>query len=509
MPGAVIYVRVSTTEQVQRYSLTTQEESCRAYCEREGLEVAHVFVEKGESAKTADRTELQRMLTYCRENKASTTYVVVYDLSRFSRETSDHYALKTLLAGWGVSLRSATQPIDDSPIGGLVEGITASVAQFENRVKAQRTSAGMRTALERGRWTFKPPTGYLRGQRGGPSMIPDPERAPLIREAFEDFASGRRTIAEIREHLRARGLGTWSRNPIALQTLHGLLRAPVYAGRIEVPLWGISVLGDFEGLVSEAVFNRVQVRLGRRRGVASHVRSNPDFPLRGLVRCSRCGTALTGAWSTGKSGRRFGYYNCHKGGCHGIRVRKDALEQAFLDLVGRLQPRREYVKLFNAIVLDVWRARQKTTDRERTRIRARVDMLRAKLRRLADLLMEDAIDRETYTSKRDKLRQDLALVETELDEAKNEQLDVEAIIAFAEDVLTNVVALWERASLPHKQRLQGALFPEGLVFEGMSKDRSLGFRTPVTGLAFKALNDWNGGQSGLVALRGFEPRSDG
>jgi site-specific DNA recombinase len=54
MQRAVIYCRVSTKDQTKNLSLPTQEKACREYCIREGYEVVAVFVEEGESAKTAD-----------------------------------------------------------------------------------------------------------------------------------------------------------------------------------------------------------------------------------------------------------------------------------------------------------------------------------------------------------------------------------------------------------------------------------------------------------------------
>jgi len=59
MISAVIYVRVSTKEQTDNLSLPTQLKTCEEYCERQGFYVLARFREEGESAKTADRTELR------------------------------------------------------------------------------------------------------------------------------------------------------------------------------------------------------------------------------------------------------------------------------------------------------------------------------------------------------------------------------------------------------------------------------------------------------------------
>jgi hypothetical protein len=87
-------------------------------------------------------------------------FVVVYNLTRFAREKYDHFALRAHLKSLGISLRSATEPIDDTSTGKLMEGVLAAFALFDNDVRSERTRAGMRAALELGRWTFCAPLGW-------------------------------------------------------------------------------------------------------------------------------------------------------------------------------------------------------------------------------------------------------------------------------------------------------------------------------------------------------------
>ncbi|HEY1644867.1 MAG TPA: recombinase family protein [Candidatus Saccharimonadales bacterium] len=81
---AVIYTRVSSDEQVDNMSLGNQEEACRNFVANQqgDLKVAKVFVEQGESAKSADRTKLKEMLEYCRQNRH--TVALVYQVNSFS-----------------------------------------------------------------------------------------------------------------------------------------------------------------------------------------------------------------------------------------------------------------------------------------------------------------------------------------------------------------------------------------------------------------------------------------
>ena len=120
MVGAVIYVRVSTKEQTENLSLPTQLRACEDYCRRQGYEVLERFHEEGESAKTTDRSQLQVLLKFCRTHKGKVHFLVVYNLTGFAREKYDHFALRAHLQSLGISLRSVTEPIDDTSTGKLM-----------------------------------------------------------------------------------------------------------------------------------------------------------------------------------------------------------------------------------------------------------------------------------------------------------------------------------------------------------------------------------------------------
>src|SRR6266851_6241728 len=233
MVGAVTYIRVSTKEQTENLSLSTQLKACEEYCERQGFKVLARFREEGESAKTADRTELQKLLQFCRTNKGRVQFVVVFNLTRFARDKYDHFALRAHLKSLGISLRSATEPIDDTSTGKLMEGVLAAFAQFDNDVRSDRTRAGMRAALELGRWTFPAPLGYLNTPKwSGKSLVPDPERATFVTQAFEDFATGRFTKQEILARVTELGLRTRRGHKLTSQQFGRMLQNKVYAGII-------------------------------------------------------------------------------------------------------------------------------------------------------------------------------------------------------------------------------------------------------------------------------------
>src|ERR1035437_4489683 len=82
--NAVIYIRVSTQEQVENLSLDTQESRCQDLCKKKGWNLLEVFREEGQSAKTTQRDELQRMLRFCKNPRNAVGIIVGFDFSRFA-----------------------------------------------------------------------------------------------------------------------------------------------------------------------------------------------------------------------------------------------------------------------------------------------------------------------------------------------------------------------------------------------------------------------------------------
>lgn len=117
--GAVVYVRVSTTEQANGpLNLSNQEKRCRDHCNQKMLPVVAVFVDPGESARTTDRPAFQRMLTFCKEHRREIKYVVVQDLSRFSRDNGDQAKAIVELRKLGILVRSVCEPnVDETAAG--------------------------------------------------------------------------------------------------------------------------------------------------------------------------------------------------------------------------------------------------------------------------------------------------------------------------------------------------------------------------------------------------------
>jgi site-specific DNA recombinase len=500
---AVIYTRVSSEEQVTNQSLDVQEKACREYCDRSGWSVVRVYREEGESAKTADRTILRKMLADLRTTAGAAEYVVVYDTSRFARDVYVHTSLKQLLMKAGAQLRAATQPLEDTAAGRAIEGVFAVFNQLDNELKAEKVEAGMREILGRGGWPWRAPLGYLNVKQDGRKMVvPDPQRARLIRRAFEGVASGD-SPAEVLERVTAGGLTTSTGRSLRLQELHRLLRSPFYHGTVRASQWGIEAKGAHDALVDPTTFAQVQLQLSGRSGTAwsaPRKKQHPEFPLRGFVRCEACQRPLTAANSRGKLGRYYAYYRCWEKSCRMVQIRAEKLEEQFSELLQRVELASGMVRLVEAALLELWQELRRESVQEAAVVKRRITELELRKKRLVQAYVYDqALDRATYDQEMGGLDEALTFAHLELRDSEIEGFDMEASLGFARVVMSRTCQLWEQSDADQKRRLQTLVFPEGVTFNGKA------FGTPVTALIFNLLGPDLDGVAQMVSPAGFEP----
>lgn len=161
MNKIILYLRVSSKEQLEGTSIEVQEQICKDFSIRNNFEVEKIFIEKGESAKTTNRTELKNLLDYVANNHKILFGVVVYKVDRLARNAYDHATLKLYFNKHGLKLLSASENLEDTPVGRWVETMLAGTAQMDNEVRTERSTNGMTQAVKNGRYVWGAPLGYL------------------------------------------------------------------------------------------------------------------------------------------------------------------------------------------------------------------------------------------------------------------------------------------------------------------------------------------------------------
>src|SRR3982074_1285793 len=168
-PGsrAVIYLRVSSLGQVKNdydpegISIPAQRVKCQHKAEQLGLTVIDEYVEPGRTAtEMSKRVEFQRMLTRVR-NAGDVDYIIVYKLSRMARNRLDDAIVMADLRKRGVTLVSATESIDDTPVGQLMHGILATFNEYQSRQSGADIAYKMGQKARSGGTLGRAKLGYL------------------------------------------------------------------------------------------------------------------------------------------------------------------------------------------------------------------------------------------------------------------------------------------------------------------------------------------------------------
>jgi site-specific DNA recombinase len=334
---AFSYLRVSSDGQVKTdysdegLSINAQREGVREKALSLDAEIAGEFSDPGRSAYVDlhKRTGFLAMLDELKQrNRHASTrvdYVIVWALSRWARNTVDHWQTRAIIREAGARLVSITEPMagEDSAAAFLYESMIATHNQFQSMQTGENVKRGLKQKASVGGTYGWAPVGYLNdvdnlpdGRRVAIVTI-DPERGPYVTLAFQLYASGEYSISQLAAELKRLGLRSRparSRRSTTLGTsvLQRLLRNRYYTGKI-VYKRGTPDEQTFDGrhepLIDEDTFEAVQRLLDEKQVAGERPRKHKPY-LRGTAYCGECGARLAYGVSTGRNGQPYPYFFC-------------------------------------------------------------------------------------------------------------------------------------------------------------------------------------------------------
>ena len=501
---AVSYLRVSTRGQAERggghdegFSIPAQREANKKKALSMGAIVGKEFVDRGASAKSADRPQLQAMLEYVKENADRVDYVIVHKVDRLARNRDDDSDIMRVLRECGVQLVSASESIDDTPAGMLLHGIMSSIAEFYSQNLATEVKKGMGEKVKGGGTVGRAPIGYQNVRyvdekgREERTVILDPERAPLLKLAFEEYATGNWTVADLADHLAVCGLNTRSTpkipsQPITLKTLHKVLVNPYYKGTVKYK--GVEYDGAHEPLIDVGTWDKVQSILASRLNGERNLK-HPHF-LKGSIYCAYCGERMMVSNEKKKNGTVYPYFVC--GGRHSGR-RKDCITKAVLiDVVEK-----EIEKIYDTYQLPADMRMlleahlQEIIAQEREKYQSELDGLKGqktalenKRKKLLEAHYSDAIPLDLLKSEQQKIAKELAGVEHEI---KMHDMTFEQIVSnlkTALDIVEDCGQAYRNASDSIKKLMNQAIFEKFYISNGPEGEFSAdySFKAPYTSI---------------------------
>jgi len=464
---AVFYLRVSTEEQVDNFSLGTQEDLCKKEAMRRGFEITQIFREEGRSAKTIrGRPILIEMLEYCRKNKKNLSAVFVYRLDRISRQTADYLAIRKKLAECEITLVSATEPTGNSPTEKLVETMLAGFAQLDNDVRSERTKNGMRARFLSGLHTGVVPLGYLNENGYGTK---DPKTFEKMKDAWELMATGTKSLEEMAKIMNGHGLYEelkGKRYPMRRQTVNRIFRNKFYMGILISKRYPEEVRGQHTPMITEELFYRVQSILdGRNTNItaplAKRNKDNSDFPLRRVVRCGRCGMVLTGAWS---KHHRYAYYFC-RDRCGAPSIPIKDLNDTLVEILRRVTPTEKCLSLFVAVLRRKYMKRLSNLQKRKEEADGELTKLYALRQSLIEKNLSGVYSDEIFREQNAVLEDKITVAQMTKSDSLIQKYNLESIVGFVKEFFNDLAETYSNSSLTLKKILLSSIFDSKLAWD--------------------------------------------
>lgn len=344
MIRAALYYRVSTIDQEQGTSLTSQAQACIEYANRNGMEVV-LEVQDSVSGATLEREGLDRIRTAIAAHEIDA--VVTYTLDRLSRSLVHTLILREEFKKAGVELHLVNRGrAEETPEGTLMQNMESVIAEYERTLIRERTRRGKLTKAKK-RWVgVSVPYGYKRiGVGRDADLEINPTTAAIVKRIFHSYlgygGQPAKHLLAIATELTAEGIPPNGRSKYgwSSQSVRYILMNRSYLG--EFSYAGVVIHRPDLAIIDQETFDAAQVKRERNATTLRHNRKYEYLLAGGYLRCS-CGRSMI-AWVQWRKGtQKYFYYACgaHRKkylyGCEEKPVRADKVDTAAWNWVAGL-----------------------------------------------------------------------------------------------------------------------------------------------------------------------------
>jgi hypothetical protein len=360
-----------------------------------------------------------------------------------------------------------------------------------------------------GGYPHKAPLGYLNvrepiGGRQVAHIILDAERAPLVRTAFELYATGEWTIERLAHEMADRGLRNRGRadyvtKALTVSGLATLLANPAYTGIVE---WdGVQYPGLHEPLVNRATFDNVQELLGARTARGTRERRHHHY-LKGVLTCGVCGRRL----SIQRSKGTYTYFYClgqkdrrNGTGCQERYVSADQLEAEMEALYERIQVPSGWAQgLKEAVAREVADCSQ-DSQAERQLLEAQRERAETERFKLMEAYYANAIDITMLRHEQERIGAELRTIESRMSTLNATLDEWQEVMDIALRFATTCALAYQRAGDRSRKLFNSAVLERVLVRDGHIAEAE--YKEPFDGLFVEPKFEYED----VVGARGLEP----
>ncbi len=302
---AAAYGRYSSHLQNEQ-SIEGQFTDIYAKAKRENYIIVKEYVDQAMTGRNDNRPAFQQMIEDSK--KGIFKAVFVWSIDRFARNRYLAAIYKHELRKNGVKLLYAAENIPDGPEGIMLEGILESAAEYFSEYNAQKSMRGKRETALKGKYNGG---GILWGYKIDKEnhYIIDKKAAPIIRNIFEQYASGV-SSNKIAANLNNSGIKTMFETPWDNRKVLQVLRHKAYGGFY---CWSDYCLEDkIPAIIDKKIFEMVQDKMKKNKEKAATFKAKEYYILSGKLYCGKCDSRMVGNRSriSRKTNEKTCYYTC-------------------------------------------------------------------------------------------------------------------------------------------------------------------------------------------------------
>ena len=400
----ILYARKSTEEDDRQVlSIQAQLEELQEYAAKEKLEIVASFCE-AKTAKEPGRIKFAEMLSLIERGKADG--IISWHPDRLARNSVDggkiiHFVDRGLIR----SLKFPTFWFEPTPQGLFMLQIAFGQSKYFVDNLRENVKRGLRQKIRNGTWPGWAPVGYTNNPKTRGIDV-DSEKAPKVRKMFEMYATGEYTLHSLANWCKENGLRGNLNKPLVIANIQKNLQNIFYLGLMK---WKGEIFeGKHEPLISKKLFDKCQ-EVMTKRGKVQEVRKH-HFAFLGLLKCASCGCSITGERQKGHN-----YYRCtkKKGLCQEKHyLREEILTEQITSYLQKVSlSSQDTEKVLAALDSEQDKAREDAKS-EVIVLKEQLSQVEAKLQKLLDIYLADALSTEEYAAKKSSLlSQKIAFVE--------------------------------------------------------------------------------------------------
>lgn len=328
----VIYARYSSDMQREE-SIDAQIRYCKEEIARNpNMVLVGVYYDEALSAKDniEKRDDFQQMIKDGMRNDKFDV-ILVHKFNRFARNTYDSAVYKHKLREAGIKVMSATQKIDDSPEGRMMESVIEAMDAYYSENLGLEVKKGLRENAYAGKHVGVIPLGFVLDKEG--KLREDKKTSYLIRTIFDMYLQGH-GMQSIAIYLNKKGYRTPRGKRFSTKAISALLKNEKYTGTFVADVNGehFRIENNHDALITPMAYQKAMA-LRKKANNKPRINGTNLYALTGKMTCALCGAGYCGSgWKRGSDikGKRNAYYICPNkkfGTCTNTSVNKDKIEK--------------------------------------------------------------------------------------------------------------------------------------------------------------------------------------